>query len=125
MQANQHTGTGQPLRLSILAADGVRFEGQSASGQRIMELVRNTGLPVKAHCNGHGLCACCHVRIGAAWRDRLPSPTSEEREMLCGIVNSDGSSRLACQLVMSPELDGLELEVSPDSLVPQTHWVAG
>jgi hypothetical protein len=38
---------------------------------------------------------------------------------------ADGAARLLGHLVMTPELDGLEIELPWDALVPQTYWVAG
>ena len=112
------------LSLNVRLADGAHFRPEAAAGFRVMELIRAYGLPIKAECGGSGLCATCHVRVGAKWRDRLPAPTDEELDRLDEIPGADENSRLACQIVMTDELDGLEVEVQADSLVPQT-WVAG
>lgn len=113
------------LRLSVSLADGGRFEPVAAAGYRVMELIRMFGLPIKAECGGSCICATCHVRIPARWHNRLPAPSEEELAKLDEVPGADETSRLACQLVMTDELDGLEIEVQPDSLVPQTYWVAG
>jgi 2Fe-2S ferredoxin len=42
--------------------------------------------------------------------------TDEEHEMLDGAFHVEERSRLCCQLIMTPELDGLELEIAEDSL---------
>jgi 2Fe-2S ferredoxin len=36
--------------------------------------------------------------------------------MLDGAFHVDGRSRLCCQIIMSPELDGLEVELAPESI---------
>ena len=36
--------------------------------------------------------------------------------MLDGAFHVDERSRLCCQIIMSPELDGLEFELAPESL---------
>ena len=113
------------LTLNVRLVDGGHFRPEAAPGFRIMELIRAYGLPIKAECGGAGVCATCHVRIPPAWRDLLPPPSADELAMLDEIPDADDTSRLACQLVMTDALDGLELEVQPDSLVPQTHWMAG
>lgn len=113
------------LRLDVRLADGGRFHPEAASGFRIMELIRAYGLPIKAECGGAGVCSTCHVRIPAAWASLLPPPSDDELAKLDEIPGADASSRLACQLFMTEELDGLELEVQADSLLPQTSWAAG
>ena len=113
------------LRLNVSLTDGGRFEPQAAKGFRVMELIRMFGLPIKAECGGACVCATCHVRIPTRWHNRLPAPSEEELAKLDEVPGADETSRLACQLMMTDELDGLEIEVQPDSLVPQTYWVAG
>src|SRR5258706_4924168 len=113
------------LRLNVRLADGTEFTPEALPGFHIMELIRAYGLPIKAECGGAGVCATCHIRVAQPWRELLPAPSDEELAKLDEIPSADESSRLACQIVMTPELDGLELEVQADSLVPQTYLVAG
>ena len=113
------------LKLHVSLIDGGRFEPDAASGYRIMELMRMYGLPIKAECGGACVCATCHVRIPQSWQHLLPPPSDEELAKLDEIPGADENSRLACQLMMTDALDGLEVELQPDSLIPQTNWVAG
>jgi len=111
------------LRLRVAHPDGRQFEPPAAAGYRVMELIRFSGFPIKAECGGACVCSTCHVRIPPAWRDLLPPPSDEELAKLDDIPTADETSRLSCQIVMTDELDGLEVEVQPDSLVPQTSRV--
>ncbi len=113
------------LKLIVSLADGGRFEPPAAAGFRVMELIRMFGLPIKAECGCACVCSTCHVRVPEVWRGLLPPPTDEELAKLDEIPTADEGSRLACQIVMTDELDGLEVEIQPDSFVPQTYWVAG
>jgi 2Fe-2S ferredoxin len=47
--------------------------------------------------------------------------------MLDGAFNVDERSRLCCQIIMSKELDGLEVELAPESLAdaPPERLVVG
>jgi 2Fe-2S ferredoxin len=54
--------------------------------------------------------------VDEAWVVKLPAPTNEELEMLDGAFQVDERSRLCCQIIMAPELEGLELELAPESL---------
>ena len=113
------------LRLDVRLADGGRFQPEAAPGFHIMELIRAYGLPIKAECGGSCVCSTCHVRIPKVWQSLLPPPSDEELAKLDEIPGADDTSRLACQIVMTEEMDGMELEVQTDSLLPQTSWVAG
>jgi ferredoxin, 2Fe-2S len=113
------------LHLNVVLPDGTHYRPEAAEGFRVMELIRAFGIGIKAECGGAGVCATCHVRVPEGWRGLLPPPSQEEQDKLDEIPDADDSSRLACQLVMARELDGLELELAADSLLPQTYWAAG
>jgi 2Fe-2S ferredoxin len=113
------------LTLNVRLHDGSLFKCEAAEGFRVMELIRAYGLPIKAECGGACVCATCHVRVPEAWRALLPAPSDEELARLDEVPGADDSSRLACQIEMTDALDGLELVLDRDSLVPQTIWVAG
>lgn len=106
-----------PIRFTIRLADGHRLEHDALPGMHLVELMRAHGLPVKAECGGAGACATCHVRVGEAWREVLPPPSDSELGKLDEIPWADDSSRLACQITMTDDLDGLELELQPDSTI--------
>jgi len=105
------------LKLNLSLADGRRLAADAAPGYHLVELIRASGLPIKAECGGAGACATCHVRVADPWRDLLPEPSEDEVAKLDEIPSADDSSRLACQIVMRKELDGLALELQADSLL--------
>jgi 2Fe-2S ferredoxin len=60
------------------------------------------------------MCATCHVYVDASQLDRLPPVSATEDEMLeCTRAERRENSRLSCQLVVTPELDGLVVHI-PD-----------
>jgi 2Fe-2S ferredoxin len=67
------------------------------------------------------------VWVAEDWLSKLVPPSDEELEMLDGAFNVDERSRLCCQIIMSKELDGLEVELAPESLAdtPQERLVVG
>ena len=107
--------------------DGTSHRLEALEGWRVMEVIRDWGLPIKAECGGACACATCHVWVDAKWLPKLTPPTEEELEMLDGAFHVDERSRLCCQIIMSPDLDGLELELAPESLAdaPQARLAVG
>ncbi len=102
------------LLVRLTAIDVRKIE--AAAGFNAMELMRAAGVPIKAECGGSGVCATCHCRVPAEWADRLPAAANDEVEKLDEIPSADDRSRLSCQIQMTDDLDGLVLEVQPDSL---------
>ncbi len=108
------------LGLEVRFADGATHAIDAAPGFNAMELIRAAGLPIKAECGGAGVCATCHCRVPDAWASRLPAANDEEQDKLDEIPWADDRSRLACQIRFTNSLDGLVLELQPDSLHPAT-----
>lgn len=102
--------------LNLRMPDGTTHRLEALEGWRVMEVIRDWGLAIKAECGGACACATCHVWVGANWVAKLSSPSGEELEMLDGAFNVDERSRLCCQIIMTKELDGLEVELAPESL---------
>jgi len=82
-------------------------------GDRVMVLARASGLPVKGECEGSVACATCHMIVDPLWIDRLDPPTEDEEAMLDTVFDLTPTSRLSCQIRLTPALDGLRLSLPP------------
>jgi ferredoxin, 2Fe-2S len=102
--------------LILRMPDGTTHRLEALEGWRVMEVIRDWGLPIKAECGGACACATCHVWVGKNWLAKLTPPSDEELQMLDGAFNVDERSRLCCQIIMAKDLDGLEVELAPESL---------
>ena len=89
--------------------DGTEHAVELAEGESLMEgAVANGIRGIDGDCGGSRACATCHVHVDAAWLERVGPPASEgEIEMLALAPEVAADSRLACQIKMSPELDGV------------------
>lgn len=67
---------------------------------------------IDAECGGSCSCGTCHVYVDGAHAGRLPAPEDSEAAML-DMVAADvkPTSRLGCQIKVTPELDGLIVRV--------------
>jgi 2Fe-2S ferredoxin len=94
--------------LVIIEHSGQEHRLECPSGQSVMQAVINSGVPgVLADCGGACSCATCHGYVEAAWAERVPTATDAERDMIDCAIDVQDNSRLTCQIVMTPELDGL------------------
>ena len=104
------------LGMHVQFGDGMVHDIDAAAGYTAMELMRAAGLPIKAECGGAGVCATCHCRVPNEWASKLPAPANDELDKLDEIPSADDRSRLSCQIQMTDALNGLVLELQPDSL---------
>jgi 2Fe-2S ferredoxin len=103
------------LAILVTDRDGAEHRLPAIEGWRVMEVIRDWGLDMKAECGGACACATCHVHVDPAWAPRLPPLNAEEIDMLDGAFDVRRESRLACQLLLTPELDGLRVSLAPGS----------
>jgi 2Fe-2S ferredoxin len=103
------------MRIHVTDREGVHHELEALSGWRVMEIIRDWELPIKAECGGAGACATCHVYVSVEWLERLPHKADEEADQLEQLADMRLNSRLSCQVLMSEELDGLEVTLAPGS----------
>ena len=101
--------------LSILVTDrdGTEHRLAAENGWRAMEVMRDWGLNIKAECGGAAACATCHVHVDPLWAAQLPPASAEEIDMLDGAFDVTPTSRLSCQILLTPEMDGLRLKLAP------------
>ncbi len=78
-------------------------------GDSVMQIARAAELPVPGDCNGSLACATCHMIVDPAWSDRIPPVSDDEEAMLDAVFNLSPTSRLSCQIRITPALDGIRL----------------
>ena len=82
------------------------------NGLTVMEGAVQNDIPgIDADCGGGMACATCHVYIKEDWWDKLPNKEDGEEDMLDMAYEPNKFSRLSCQIIVSDELDGLEVSV--------------
>lgn len=104
------------MKILVTDRDGVEHSLDAIEGWRVMEIIRDHGLPIKAECGGACACATCHVYVAAEWQSRLPEATDEEIDMLDSALEVEDNSRLSCQLIFKADYDGLKLTLAPEDM---------
>lgn len=93
--------------------DGRRITADVAEGTSLMQAAVALGVPgVIGECGGSMSCATCHVVVAPDWFAATGGPGDFEDPMLdmADAARAD-TSRLSCQIVMRPELDGIVVRV--------------
>lgn len=82
---------------------------EAVEGWRVMEIIREHGLPINALCGGACECSTCHVLIADEWMDKIHPKREDEEDQLDLVPDASENSRLSCQIIYEPEFDGLEM----------------
>ncbi|RZJ36368.1 MAG: 2Fe-2S iron-sulfur cluster binding domain-containing protein [Flavobacterium sp.] len=106
------------IKIKITDRDGVQHEVEAPTdmNMNIMELVRMYELAPEGTigvCGGMAMCASCQCYV--LNEVTLPDVGDDERAMLSEAFFVKPSSRLGCQIPITPELAGLEIELAPES----------
>ena len=106
------------ISIKITDREGVVHEVQAPTdmNMNIMELVRAQELAPEGTigiCGGMAMCASCQCYVTSS--HELPEKTPDEEAMLWEAFNVKDNSRLGCQIHLTQELEGLELELAPEA----------
>ena len=101
-------------KLIITDRSGKKSEIEYDSNFTLMEILRDNGYDIEASCGGCCACATCHVYIDDKWTNKLKNMDDDEESMLDQAFDVKNNSRLSCQIDLSEELDGLEIEIAPE-----------
>jgi len=101
------------IEIEFVAADGERRKVAATPGRSVMLAAVDGGIDgIVAECGGTMTCATCHVIVPPEWIDRLPPAGADEEAMLdMTAAPRESGSRLACQLVVTPQWHGLVLRL--------------
>ena len=80
-------------------------------GLTLMEVARDNDLGIEGTCGGSISCCTCHVVIEKDWFSKVGPANPDEEDMLDLAVDLQPTSRLGCQIEVTPELDGLMVNI--------------
>ena len=81
-----------------------------AKGLSVMEGAIQNNIPgIDADCGGGMACATCHVYVKEDWFNKLNIIEDAEQDMIDMAFEPKKNSRLSCQLIVSDEINGLEV----------------
>ena len=101
-------------KITFVLKDGTEKEVEAPEGISLLEAAHQNDIDLEGACEGSLACSTCHVVVAEDWFDNLEEPTEDEEDMLDLAFGLTHTSRLGCQIAMSPELDGLKLTVPED-----------
>ena len=105
------------IKIKITDRDGVLHEIDAPTdmNMNLMEVVKAYELAPEGTigiCGGMAMCASCQCYVNSS--HVLPEMSDDEEAMLSEAFNVEDNSRLGCQLHISEDMDGLEVELAPE-----------
>jgi Ferredoxin len=91
----------------FIERDGTRRTVDAPNGLSVLEVAHKHGVDIEGACEGSLACSTCHVIVDPEWFGKLAKASEDEEDMLDLAFGLEKTSRLGCQIVMSPALDGL------------------
>ncbi len=98
-------------KMTFALRDGSLKEVDAPLGLSVLEVAHKYGVDIEGACEGSLACSTCHVVVDPAWYPRLSKATEDEEDMLDLAFGLQATSRLGCQIVITPELDGLTVKL--------------
>lgn len=107
----------QDVKITIIDRDGVahQVDAPTDMAMNLMEVVRSYELAPEGTigvCGGMAMCASCQCYVLSD--TKLPEMQDDEEAMLSEAFYVKENSRLGCQIPITPELEGLEVELAPE-----------
>lgn len=103
------------VKVCFVTAANERIFAEGKPGDRLLEVAQAAGMPLEGTCEGQMACSTCHVVVDPDWFDRLPAASDDEEDMLDLAADVAQTSRLSCQIELTPDLDGIEVRIPGES----------
>ena len=103
------------IKLTVIDRDESAKEIEIPEGinLNLMEVLKAFEYNILATCGGMALCATCHIQV-LEGLDQLPEPQDTELDMLDTLPDATSESRLACQLKVNEQLEGITVKIRGD-----------
>ncbi|KAL5544295.1 hypothetical protein UlMin_008079 [Ulmus minor] len=119
----------QEISVTFVDKDGEETLIKVPVGMNLLEAAHENDIELEGACEGSLACSTCHVIVmDMEYYNKLEDPTDEENDMLDLAFGLSETSRLGCQVIARPELDGLRVALpaatrnfAVDGYVPKPH----
>ncbi|XP_059644046.1 uncharacterized protein LOC132285835 isoform X1 [Cornus florida] len=119
----------QKISVTFVDKDGEEKHIKVPIGMSMLEAAHENDIELEGACEGSLACSTCHVIVmDMGYYNKLDDPTDEENDMLDLAFGLTETSRLGCQVIAQPELDGVRLALPPatrnfavDGYKPKPH----
>ncbi|XP_062853000.1 ferredoxin-2, mitochondrial [Trichomycterus rosablanca] len=116
------------VNVVFIDRSGQRIPVKAKVGDNVLYLAHRHGIDLEGACEASLACSTCHVYVHDEFCHKLPEPDEREDDMLDMAPMLQENSRLGCQIILTADLDGIELTLPKvtrnfyvDGHVPKPH----
>lgn len=99
------------INITYITKDGDRIPIKGKIGDNVLYLAHRHNIDMEGACEASLACTTCHVYVNEDFLDKLPEATEKEDDLLDMAPLLKENSRLGCQIILTKELDGIELKL--------------
>ncbi|XP_022139381.1 uncharacterized protein LOC111010328 [Momordica charantia] len=119
----------ETISVTFVLKDGEEQQIRVPTGMSMLEAAHLNDIELEGACEGSLACSTCHVIVmDMDYYNKLEEPVDEENDMLDLAFGLTETSRLGCQVIAKPELDGIRLAIpsatrnfAVDGYTPKPH----
>ncbi|TCB49551.1 2Fe-2S iron-sulfur cluster binding domain-containing protein [Acinetobacter sp. ANC 4779] len=98
--------------ITFVEHDGTEHSADLEAGKSLMQIALDHGIPsIDADCGGECACGTCHVILDAQWIVQVGTASASELRMLDLTPEKTPTSRLACQVHVSEDMNGMRVNL--------------
>lgn len=98
-------------KVIFIEKDGSRLEVEAEDGLSLLEVAHKNNISLEGACEGSLACSTCHVIVDEHHYKILEEATEDEEDMLDLAFGLTHTSRLGCQIIITPQLEGLTVTI--------------
>lgn len=98
-------------KVHFVSPDGTTQTIDAPNGISLLEVAHMNDVELEGACEGSLACSTCHVIVDPFWYDKLSPVKEDEEDMLDLAFGLTQTSRLGCQIIIKPELEGLRVKL--------------
>ncbi len=99
-------------KITFISADGQNEVVATANpGDRLLDIAQNHDQPLEGTCEGQMACSTCHVIVSDDDFGKLPEAEEMEEDMLDLAAGVARTSRLACQIYVTEDMESLTVHM--------------
>ncbi|XP_013134118.1 PREDICTED: adrenodoxin-like protein, mitochondrial [Papilio polytes] len=99
------------VNITYVDKDGKKTKVRGKVGDNVLYLAHRYGIEMEGACEASLACTTCHVYVKQDYFDKLPMSEEKEDDLLDMAPFLKENSRLGCQIVLTKDLEGMELRL--------------
>jgi ferredoxin len=98
-------------KVIFVERDGNRKTVEAQAGLSLLEVAHSNNVDLEGACGGKPSCSTCHLIVEPSWFPKLKTAAAQEEDVLDLAFGLTNTSRLGCQIILTEDLDGIEVKL--------------